>query len=56
MHRKQRLAIALNARLNYLIDAKQLSAEEIVVQMGGKVKLSFVENIMLKRINHEKTI
>lgn len=49
MERKQCIAIAKNARLNYLIDSKKLSAEEIVKDMKGKVTLGFVENIMDKR-------
>jgi len=45
---KRRKAIAINARLNYLIDSGK-SAEEIVVGMRNKVNLKFVNKIILKR-------
>jgi hypothetical protein len=49
MSAKQYIAIAKNNRLNYLIDSNLLTAEEIVIELGRKVNLKFVEGIIVKR-------
>jgi len=49
LDKKQQNAIAINTRLNYLIDLNQLSPIEIVKEMNNKVSLNFVKNILNKR-------